>query len=111
MTAAIVPSWITAVNAAPGSCQPSRAGTIRRWPLLETGRNSVRPWTMPSTAALIRSTPPPGPLLRARWVRLRATPLASGSAPGSDQGRDQRAAAEGGRDRDRAGPIERDDQA
>jgi hypothetical protein len=27
-TAASVPSWVTAVNAAPGSSQPSIAGTI-----------------------------------------------------------------------------------
>ena len=50
-TAAIVPSWITAVNAAPGSSQPTIAGTIRRWPLLEIGRNSVSPWTIPRTTA------------------------------------------------------------
>src|SRR5215203_3356152 len=50
-TAAIVPSWVTAVNAAPGSSQPRKAGTIRRCPVLETGRNSVRPWTMPRTMA------------------------------------------------------------
>ena len=50
-TAAIVPSWITAVNAAPGSSQPKKAGTIRRCPLLEMGRNSVSPWTMPRTMA------------------------------------------------------------
>ena len=29
-TAAIVPSWVTAVNAAPGSSQPAKAGTMRR---------------------------------------------------------------------------------
>ena len=50
-TAAIVPSWITAVNAAPGSSQPMKAGTIRRCAVLETGRNSVRPWTIPRTMA------------------------------------------------------------
>ncbi len=50
-TAASVPSWVTAVNAAPGSSQPRKAGTIRRCPVLETGRNSVRPWTMPRTMA------------------------------------------------------------
>ncbi len=48
-TAAIVPSCVTAVNAAPGSSQPRKAGTMRRWPVLEIGRNSVSPWTMPST--------------------------------------------------------------
>src|SRR5215208_110238 len=48
-TAASVPSWQTAVNAAPGSSQPRNAGTMRRCALDEIGRNSVRPWTMPST--------------------------------------------------------------
>src|SRR3954471_9457439 len=50
-TAAVVPSWITAVNAEPGSSQPTNAGTIRKWPVLEIGRNSVSPWTMPRTIA------------------------------------------------------------
>ncbi len=50
-TAAIVPSCTTAVNAAPGSSQPKKAGTMRRWAVLETGRNSVSPWTIPSTMA------------------------------------------------------------
>src|SRR3954449_9904858 len=50
-TAAIVPSWMIAVNAAPGSSQPAKAGTMRRWPVLEIGRNSVSPWTMPRTMA------------------------------------------------------------
>jgi hypothetical protein len=50
-TAAIVPSCTTAVKAVPGSSQPSMAGTIRRWPLDEIGRNSVRPWTSPRTIA------------------------------------------------------------
>ena len=53
-TAAIVPSWMTAVKAAPGSSQPRKAGTMRRWPELEIGRNSVRPWTMPRTMACRR---------------------------------------------------------
>ncbi len=55
-TAAIVPSWVTAVNAAPGSSQPRKAGTIRRWPVLEIGRNSVSPWTIPRTIASMSDT-------------------------------------------------------
>src|SRR3954471_21499953 len=47
----MVPSWITAVKAAPGSSQPQKAETIRRWAVLEIGRNSVSPWTMPRTMA------------------------------------------------------------
>src|SRR6476659_4575066 len=54
--AAIVPSWMTAVNAAPGSSQPANAGTMRRCAVLETGRNSVRPCTKPSTIACAVST-------------------------------------------------------
>src|SRR5829696_8095533 len=50
-TAAIVPSWVTAVNAAPGSSQPRKAGTMRRWAVLEIGQNSVSPCTIPSTMA------------------------------------------------------------
>ena len=37
-----------------GSCtmvQPNSQGTRIRWPLLETGANSVMPWTRPSTIA------------------------------------------------------------
>ena len=50
-TAAIVPSWVTAVNAAPGSSQPANAGTMRRCAVLETGRNSVSPCVIPRTMA------------------------------------------------------------
>ena len=49
--AAIVPSCVTAVNAAPGSSQPRNAGTIRTWPVEETGSSSVAPCTMPRTIA------------------------------------------------------------
>ena len=47
----MVPSWVTAVKAAPGSSQPRKAGTMRRWPVLEIGRNSVTPCTIPRTIA------------------------------------------------------------
>src|SRR3954447_24288103 len=50
-TATVVPSWITAVNAEPGSSQPTNAGTMRRCAVLEIGRNSVSPCTMPRTMA------------------------------------------------------------
>ena len=50
-TASIVPSWMTAVKSAPGSSQPTKAGTMRRWAVLETGRNSVSPWTIPRMMA------------------------------------------------------------
>src|SRR5215207_2966597 len=54
----MVPSWVTAVKAAPGSSQPAKAGTIRRCAVLEIGRNSVRPWTIPSTIASSALTAP-----------------------------------------------------
>ena len=47
----MVPSWVTAVKAAPGSSQPAKAGTMRRCAVLEIGRNSVSPCTMPRTMA------------------------------------------------------------
>ena len=50
-TASSVPHWITAEKPAPGSFQPSHAGTIRRWAVLEIGRNSVSPCTTPSVMA------------------------------------------------------------
>ena len=72
-TASSVPIWITAVNAAPGSPQPKSSGKIRRWALLEIGRNSVRPWMVPSTTALRRST-------RRRSLRGGASRRAGGPA-------------------------------
>ena len=51
-TASSVPIWITAVNAAPGSPQPNSSGKIRRWALLEIGRNSVSPWMSPEDDGL-----------------------------------------------------------
>ena len=55
----MVPSWIIAVNAAPGSSQPANAGTMRRWPVLEIGRNSVSPCTIPRTIASTRTAAEP----------------------------------------------------
>jgi hypothetical protein len=55
-TAAIVPSCVTAVNAAPGSSQPTNAGTMRRCAVLDTGRYSVSPCTTPRTMAWNAST-------------------------------------------------------
>ncbi len=46
-TASMVPSCTTAVNSAPGSSQPKKAGTSSRCPELEMGRNSVSPCTTP----------------------------------------------------------------
>src|SRR3954451_22031985 len=50
-TATVVPSWITAVKAEPGSSHPTNAGTIRRCAVLDIGRNSVSPWTIARTMA------------------------------------------------------------
>ena len=49
ITATMLPSWITAVTATPGSPQPNTTGTTLRWAVLLIGRNSVSPWTIPST--------------------------------------------------------------
>ena len=52
MTAAKAASCIAAEKAEPGSCQPSRAGTIRMWAVDEMGINSVKPWITPRKATL-----------------------------------------------------------
>src|SRR5258708_7710134 len=44
-------NWITAVKAVPGSVQPRKAETMRRCAALLIGRNSVKPWMRPNTAA------------------------------------------------------------
>ena len=48
-TAASVPICMTAVNAAPGSCQPNSAGTIFKCAVLLIGMNSVSPCTIANT--------------------------------------------------------------
>src|SRR5919198_742559 len=44
-----VPMWSNTVSPRGGSSHPNMAGTMTRWPLEETGRNSVSPWMRPST--------------------------------------------------------------
>src|SRR6266511_1451269 len=53
-TAARVPKCSSTSNASSGVRKPSSFGTIDRWADDEIGRNSVSPWTMPSTK--VRST-------------------------------------------------------
>ena len=65
-TAAMLPSWITAVTDTPGSPQPSSTGTTLRWAVLLMGRNSVRPCTTPSTRARQQATTMPTP----SWVGM-----------------------------------------
>src|SRR5439155_5617998 len=48
-----VPQWSATSNASPAYGQPSIVGITYKCALLEIGRNSVRPWTTPSTAACI----------------------------------------------------------
>ena len=67
-----MPSWITAVKPAPGSGQPSSAGTMRRWPLEEIGRNSVSPWTRPENDGFEVATS----------RRILRAPVALGRFPG-----------------------------
>src|SRR3954454_13857182 len=50
-TAVSVPSWVTAVNAAPASLPQKNAEVMRRCADDDTGRNSVSPCTMPRTTA------------------------------------------------------------
>src|SRR5690606_35457475 len=55
-TASSVPSWVIAVNVAPGSvAEGSTSPRMRRCALDEIGRNSVRPWTRPRTSASRKS--------------------------------------------------------
>src|SRR3954447_3975242 len=63
---------MTAVNAAPGSSHPRKAGTILRCAVLETGRNSVSPCTMPRTMAW-------NALMRAATIAAPPAPIHSGS--------------------------------
>ena len=51
-TAVSVPSWVTAVNAAPASLPKKNAEVMRRCADEETGRNSVSPCTMPEDHGL-----------------------------------------------------------
>src|SRR5580658_2213365 len=51
MMATIGPSCTTALKAVPGSSQCKSAGTMRMWPVLDTGKNSVAPCSRPRTKA------------------------------------------------------------
>jgi hypothetical protein len=54
ITAAIAPIWITAVNpvtAGSSTSRPRIFSAIVRWAVLETGRNSVSPSTIPRMIA------------------------------------------------------------
>src|SRR5690606_38622023 len=55
-TANRLPKCRATSNARPWSGQPVRAGTRIRWAELETGRNSVRPWSRASTTTCNQST-------------------------------------------------------
>ncbi len=68
-TAMIAPTWMTAVNAVmDGSSmdRPSILATMVRCPVEETGRNSVRPSTMPRMIAcrIVMRVPQPVALPR-----------------------------------------------
>ena len=53
MTARMAPVWMAmAKTLAFSSSQPSSELVRMRWPVLEMGRNSVRPSTMPRMTAL-----------------------------------------------------------
>ncbi len=57
MTAMMAPGWIATSNAfmTSESGRPSSDWVRIRWPVDDTGRNSVSPSTMPMMAALISS--------------------------------------------------------
>src|SRR5689334_12886296 len=53
-TAAMAPTWITAVNPTTASSATGMSmspSAILRWPVEEIGRNSVNPWTTPRITA------------------------------------------------------------
>ena len=59
ITAAIAPTWMTAVNAVTrlsSMPSPSIFSAIVRWPVLETGRNSVIPSTIAENDGLGESS-------------------------------------------------------
>ena len=57
ITARMAPVWMAmSKTLALSSSNPSSAPARMRWPVLEIGRNSVRPSTMPITAALASNT-------------------------------------------------------
>src|SRR5262249_40277322 len=53
----MAPSWISTTNVLPNwsSSKPKNRSSSRRCPVDDTGKNSVRPSTMPRTTALKRS--------------------------------------------------------
>src|SRR5687768_9562273 len=68
LTARTEPSWIITVKTPPGSSNRSSRAPINRCAVDDTGRNSVRPWRIPSSAAgitLIIAPPGRGALRRA----------------------------------------------
>src|SRR5665647_1657441 len=67
-SAKMAPSWIRIANDLPkeSSPQPRKCSISSRWPVEETGKNSVSPSTTPSTAALTRS----------RWAEVRPSTAA-----------------------------------
>ena len=78
ITAKIAPVWIAMSNTLAFSpSKPSSEPARIRWPVLETGRNSVSPSTTPITAALIHSAKSK----RAPGVRQRAIIAAAVAVP------------------------------
>src|SRR4249920_1311768 len=83
--ARMAPNWSRTENVSQNSLRagslPRNWLTSRRWPVDDTGRNSVSPSTMPSTIALKKSND-----IR----RLRADREAHGAGTGQPQGGDVR---------------------
>ncbi len=81
IAARIAPTWMIAVNAVgpgPVICIPMSFSVIVRWPVEETGRNSVSPSTMPRTMAchstITRYSPTPDRSNASATPRSAATP-------------------------------------
>src|SRR2546430_12814619 len=88
IAAMIAPTWITAVNpvtAGSSTLRSSSFSVIVRCPVEDTGRNSVRPSTTPSTTAFQTSTSLP----YARALQ-RLRDLAQGLHAGLDVGHEER---------------------
>src|SRR5215475_6340765 len=81
--ASIAPVWMAMSNVfAFSSLKPRRSPARIRWPVLETGRNSVRPSTTPRTRALRSSTVSSAAGILPGGSGVSPSPTWTGSAPG-----------------------------
>src|SRR5689334_4721549 len=103
IVATSVPRWVATSNTSPvcGSTQPKACRPSSRCAELETGRNSVMPWTTPRIAAMSSGDTRPEDRYRALTLRaeaflappVRDVPVRD--VPGDDDADDPTAAAGG----------------